>query len=980
MIHNPSRIPLATYRLQINASQPLSQARPLVDYLSRLGVTDAYPSPLFRARAHSSHGYDVIDHSAIGPDIGTEADFQGFAEDLKARGMGLLMDVVPNHMGIDDPHNAWWQDVLENGPSSRYAAFFDIDWNPPDETLKNKVLVPYLGDQFGRVLENQELKLNYDGERFFITYYQRRFPVAPRTWAPVLRVALELLPPEFTPEHPDRMELESIITALDNLPPQDESNPERLRERYREKEVTRRRLRTLCQSQSAVREAIQQAVTTDNGQPGEPHSFDALEELLTRQAYRLCYWRVAVDEINYRRFFDINELAAIRVESPEVFEAAHRMIFRFLANGWVTGLRIDHPDGLLDPQQYFQNLQDAYREIRQKESPTPLGEVEAAALYIAVEKILAHDEPLKSEWPICGTTGYDFLNLLNGLFVDRRGAYLLQDIYARVTGDTKTFAEVLYESKRRIMTASMSSELHVLAWLLDRISNQHRWSRDFTHSSLRHALREVIACFPVYRTYIRPDTEHVSDEDRRRIVTAIRAAKRRNSELSPSYFDFIGSVLLLDEPEGLSEEQRQQRRQFVLKFQQVTGPVTAKGLEDTSFYRYYPLASLNEVGGEPVMPGTSVEQFHHRCVERTTLWPFSMLATATHDTKRGEDMRARLNVLSEVPEEWEQAVRRWIDLNARCRGDVDAEPVPGPHEEYLIYQTLVGTWPMVWLVGEQRESYIERIAAYMQKALREAKVETSWLNPNEDYESAITHYVQSILGDEGREFLGDLDQFVRSVADAGFLNSLVQTLVKIGSPGVADFYQGCELWDFNLVDPDNRRPVDFDHRRNLLNELQHRAGENLRGLVDDLLGGWPDERLKLLLIWRALEFRRSHPNLMVHGNYLPLVAEGPGSDHVCAFARERDGQWAVIVVPRLTYPAWKGREGSFGDRFCRQMWENVTIWLPPEAPSQWSHVITSDQVATEAGGGTAEVLQARALFDLFPVALLEGRGSAKGRL
>jgi (1->4)-alpha-D-glucan 1-alpha-D-glucosylmutase len=997
MVLTPSRIPLATYRLQFSSQLRFRDARRLVRYLSELGISDAYPSPLFRAREHSSHGYDVIDPRTIDPEFGTEADFQDFAEELREYGLGLMMDVVPNHMGIDDWHNTWWQDVLENGMSSNYAKFFDIDWYPPKESLREKVLLPILGDQYGKVLENQEIKLLYEERRFRIAYYERRFPVEPRSWQRILRPVVERVSRELPAENPERMELESIVTAIENLPPRNETDPERIQTRYREKEVILRRFAALFESSPGTSQALEQTISECNGRRGNPLSFDRLEQLLTEQVYRLCYWRVATDEINYRRFFDINALAAIRVECPEVFEAVHALIFRLLAAGWVTALRIDHPDGLWDPKGYFENLQAGFREaIRDVADPRV-----KPPLYLAVEKILAHDEALDPQWPVCGTTGYDFLNLLNGLFVDRRGYYALRGIYSRFTGQSPTFADVLYHGKRTILTLSMSSELFVLARQLDRISEQHRWSRDYTQSSLRYALREVIAGFPVYRTYIGPESREVNAEDRRRILAAVRAAKRRNAGMSPQFFDFVGSVLLLEDPEGITDAQRHERRQFVLKFQQVTGPVMAKGMEDTAFYRYYPLASLSEVGGDPSVPGTSVEEFHRTIGERMRTWPYAMLATATHDTKRGEDTRARLNVLSEVPEEWEAAIRRWQAYNESHRSEIEGETAPAADEEYLLYQTLVATWPLSRMDGQAREDYAGRILQYMIKALRESKLRTSWANPDQPYEEAVERFIRAVSDAEtAPQFLADLDLFVRSIADAGFVNSLAQVLVKICSPGVADFYQGTELWDFSLVDPDNRRSVDFDERRRLLAELKAAAGKDLAGLVDEILGQWPNERIKLFLVWRALEFRREHADLILHGRYLPLAAEGSRADRVCAFAREHDGNWALTVVPRLSAAAFRHREpalvathngqGRMADPHGESLaaadqppasfladyafpawWGQSTVRLESDAPSQWRDAITGQTLSAVAAEGGGRALLLADVFARFPVGLLE---------
>src|SRR5487761_1092745 len=862
-----NRVPVATYRLQFNLNFGFAAARQLVGYLDELGISDAYASPLFRACHASTHGYDVVDHSVISPDFGSEDEFRQFAAELRDHQMGLLMDVVPNHMGIDDANNRIWQDVLENGPGSPYASFFDIDWDPPKPELKNKVLLPFLGDQYGRALESRQLQLRYADGAFHLEYYQRRYPLTLRTWPRVLELVQQHAVGQVAPDDPHWLELESILISLRNLPPLSEADPEKIHQRQLEHEVAPRRIAALVGASPVIKQALDLAINEFNGRPGDPSSFDRLEQLLSEQAYRLAYWRVAADEINYRRFFDVKELAAIRVELPAVFRTVHQLVFRFLQEGWVTGLRIDHPDGLLDPERYFASLQDEYCQMagcdekggddkgvrslfREAPPPTDSGGHKRVPgtflpLYVVAEKILGYDETLPASWAVTGTTGYDFLNLLNGLFVDGRQAAAMRSLYVRFTGQDRRFRDVAYESKKVILERSMSSELHVLARRLDRISESHRYSRDFTFATLHNALLETIACFPVYRTYVRPGSESVGDKDRRRITTALRIAKRRNPELDASVFDFVGSVLLLDHPPHLSEQQRDERREFVLRFQQLTGPVTAKGIEDTAFYRDYPLLSVDDVGGDPEHFATPLDQFHRRNRERSERWPHAMLATSTHDTKRSEDVRARINLLSECPDEWEQAIQRWRGLHLRHKGEVDGAESPSPNEEYLLYQTLVGAWPLE-PTAENWPTFVDRIRQYLSKAMKEAKANTSWTNPSEDWEASVDHFVSAALdANASREFLDDFERFQAPLAVAGMHNALAQLLLKIASPGMPDFYQGTELWDFSLVDPDNRRPVDFALRRKLLGELQSQAEGDLAALSRSLLESWRDGRIKL---------------------------------------------------------------------------------------------------------------------------------------
>jgi (1->4)-alpha-D-glucan 1-alpha-D-glucosylmutase len=961
------RAPLATYRLQLRSDFGFEATGALAPYLCKLGVSDLYLSPLFRAREQSAHGYDVVSHQVIEPAFGGELAFEHLAGQLRPLKMGLLLDVVPNHMGIDDAHNLWWQDVLENGEGARCARHFDIDWDPPTDKLKHRVLLPVLGDSFGKILEQQELQVAYADRRFYVQYYQRRFPLSPYTWPTVLRETLQRLPVETPPSDTDRLELESVIAQLENLPPPESRDAEHIHVRYREQEVAARRLQELLERSSSVHAALAGAIEELNGRAGVPHSFDKLDALLDAQPYRLSWWRAAMDEINYRRFFDINELAAIRVEEPEVFEAAHQMVFQLLCKGWVTGLRIDHPDGLYDPTQYFENLQKEWR--RSGTDPNCAASNDANApseLYVVVEKILAHDEDLRADWPVSGATGYGYLNTLNGLFVSRQGVEAITESYRRFTRLEDSFSDILYQSKRAVLNYSMSSELHMLAWRLNRLATRNRWSRDFTFSSLVRTLREVIACFPVYRTYVRPRDVTPSDEDIRRIMMAIRLAKLRNKAMSWAYFDFLASVLLLQEPAGASDGELAERREFVLKFQQVTGPVMAKGLEDTAFYRYYPLASLNEVGGEPSSLGVTIEEFHRQATRRRADWPTALSATSTHDAKRGEDMRARLNVLSEIPEAWNQAVRRWSLLNTPHRVEVDGSLAPDRNEEYLIYQTLLGAWPLDGAARQPAEDFVGRICAYMQKAMREAKVNTSWLNVSEGYEQAVVQFVRAILSPpQSSEFISDLDAFARRIADHGFFNSLAQTAIKICTPGVPDFYQGAELWEFSLVDPDNRRPVDFALRQEWLNELERRAAEDLSRLTGDILAAWPDPRVKLFLVWRALGLRSRMPDVFLEGDYIPLYLEGERSENLFAFARRKNDCWVLTITPRFTT-----RLGEGGLSAVQLGWEDVLLKLPVEAPSCFRCAFTGENIQLtqdEDGKG----LPLHDIFRRFPVGLLE---------
>jgi (1->4)-alpha-D-glucan 1-alpha-D-glucosylmutase len=855
-----------------------------------LGITDCYTSPYLKAAPGSHHGYDVVDPTALNPELGSEDDYREFIRALRAHDMGHILDVVPNHMGIGQSANVWWVDILENGPSSRFAHLFDIDWHPVKRELENKVLLPILGDLYGTVLENQEIALVYDERRFFIRYYDHRLPVAPKTSATVLSHRLDELIAEAGASSPHVQELQSLLTALRNLPSYTDTDPLRVEERAREKEIIRQRLATLVRDSPTISRFLENNVRIFNGTKGDPLSFDLLDALLSDQVYRLADWRVAAEEINYRRFFDINELAAIRMEDDAVLQASHVLVFRLVKEGAVTGLRIDHVDGLSDPGRYLREWQAwAQREL-------------GRPLFVVIEKILGKEEPLPETWPVSGTTGYDFLNLLNGLFVQTSHEQAMNETYVRFIRRRISFEDLVYESKKLIMQASMASEINVLGHQLNLLSERDRRSRDFTLNSLTNAIREIIACFPVYRTYTTEGPEPLLDRDHTYIRLAVARAKRRNPALSGRVFDFVRSLLLKEWDERTSQDRREQLR-FVMKFQQMTSPITAKGIEDTACYLYNRLVSLNDVGGNPEQFGITHAILHKHLRERQARSPFSLSATATHDTKRSEDARARMNVLSEMPREWRASVNRWAKLTRKPKVDVEGQLVPDRNEEYLLYQTLVGIWPHTFLDNAQYRTFCDRVQAYMNKALREGKAHTSWVNPDQGYEEAVRQFVESIL-DRTRHnpFLDEFLPSQQRVAQWGMWNALSQVVLKTTAPGVPDFHQGSELWDFSVVDPDNRRPVDYGKRASTLNELQRwltECGEDLRPLVRTLLAERLDERIKLYTTMKALNFRREHRSLFHQGEYIPLDGCGTKQEHCYAFARLHREQAVVTIVPRL---------------------------------------------------------------------------------
>jgi (1->4)-alpha-D-glucan 1-alpha-D-glucosylmutase len=962
----PAYVPCSTYRLQLNLSCTFVQASSIVPYLRDLGITDCYTSPFLMAHPGSQHGYDVTDHTRFNPEIGSEEEFAGFAEKLNKHGMGLVIDVVPNHMCITHPSNLWWWDVLENGPSSDYSRYFDIDWNPPKPELANKVLLPFLPDQFGLVLESQLVRVVHDAGIFWLDSQGTHFPLAAHSWIPLLHSVLVRVKEQLASDDGYVLELESILTALSYLPPREETDAAKIRERRREKEIIRRRLLALLEASEVTKAALQEVLARINGSKGDPHSFDQLERLLDGQAYRLSFWRVASDEINYRRFFDINDLAAIRVENPEVFATVHRIPFALVQKGLISGIRIDHPDGLFDPLKYFQDLQ-AQAPLPGEDPASGSGNSARRRLYLAAEKILVGNEELRPSWAIEGTTGYGFLNLLNGLFVDGVKKRVFQRLYRKFTGWSQGYSDLIYESKRLVMQVSMSSELNVLSRRLDRISEQHRRSRDFTLESLRDALREVIACFPVYRTYVRMDTQHPDEQDERYIRSAIRNAKRRNPATSASVFDFIQDLLLLKDPDSIGEADRAERRLFVMRFQQLTGPVMAKGLEDTAFYRYCPLLSLNEVGGSPDTFGISLGTFHGRNAARRTSWRNAMLASSTHDTKRSEDVRARINVLSEIPAEWYRAIRVWQRLNQGKKLVVAGEAVPSANEEYFLYQTLLGSWPLKPVNSEGHAEFVKRIHTYMEKALREAKVHTSWINPDTEYETAFHSFLDSILDrSSGKAFLEAFAPLQERVARAGIFNSLAQTLLKVASPGLPDFYQGTEIWNLSLADPDNRRPVNYGELQALLAALRQAESGNPAALVDRLAGDPADGSLKMYVTRCALRFRREHRTLLSKGSYLPLRASGARHKHVVAFARSVKGNKAIVLAGRFF--AQLGAPGRLP--IGEEIWGDTEIVLRKVLPAgPYRDVLTGQTVSPIRRNGHVS-LPLAAAFSHLPIALL----------
>ena len=898
------RIPSATYRLQFNSKFTFHDAIELVGYLDELGISDIYASPFFQAGVDSTHGYDVANHNRLNPDVGDSADLRRLVGELRGRNMGMVLDFVPNHMGVSESLNAWWMEVLEDGLASPYADYFDIDWYPGKKAMEEKLLLPILGDRYGVVLEKGEFQLICEQGGFHLQYFDTRIPINGASMVPFLQ--------DLASQQSSNVS-DAFARCLSAFQSGD-------------KVTAKQQLAALLRDTPDLRDAVQTRLKELQGVVGQPESFDRLHELLEEQAYRLCYWRAAAEEINYRRFFDINTLAAIRVEKEEVFEEAHRMVLDWLRKGYITGLRIDHVDGLWDPRGYLEQLQ-------QRAVPDG-GMVDDNNIYLVVEKILeAADESLPETWPVHGTTGYEFANHVVHLLADAQASARLTRTYETFTGNSEKFADLVYEKKLQVMEFSFASELASLGRDLDRLSEKHRLFRDFTRNVLTKAIREVAACFPVYRTYA-SEKFALSEADQKAILKAVSAARRRNPSIDKPVFDFLRNLLLLKFPENLSAAETAQHLRFVMRFQQFTSPVTAKGLEDTALYLYHRLVALNEVGGNPGHIGLSAGDFHRLNKSRCMSFPHSMLATSTHDTKRSEDTRMRMLTISELAGEWHKSVHRWQRLNKQHRTLVADEFAPSANEEYLLYQTLVGTWPLHPQDPEQWKTYVERIQDYMLKALKEGKVNSSWTEPNAEWEQAVTEFVQRILDAKtGKAFRKAIGAFVEKTHWLGMWNSLSQTILKCTVPGVPDTYQGTELWDFSLVDPDNRRPVDYALRRQMLKESVSKPIAELR---DD----WKSGGIKLALLARLLRHRRSNSEFFAHADYEGLETFGRRADNAVAFVRSYKNEKMLVVTSRCV--------SNLGTGSVPANWGDTALALDPELNGTWTDLLTGSRIHADS--------------------------------
>jgi (1->4)-alpha-D-glucan 1-alpha-D-glucosylmutase len=920
--------PRATYRLQFHKDFTFDHAVAIVPYLKRLGISHVYASPIHKARPGSTHGYDIVDHSTINPELGGEEGFYRLSDALREQGLGLVLDIVPNHMGVGGADNPSWLSMLEWGALSPAALAFDIDW----ERLgaNHKVVIPFLGDRYGEALEKGDLKLAFDADEgsFSVWHYEHRFPVCPLAYPIILDRALVAIGEIGTEA------AAAVLAASERLRTMnDETAMERRAGFPEEAEALKHRIAEAAADSPGLRVAIERAVTLINGRPGLPESFGTLHRILEAQAYRLAHWRVAASDINYRRFFDINGLAGLRVEVPEVFTRTHETVFRLVREGRIDGLRIDHIDGLADPSGYVETLQ---REV-------------GPGFYIVVEKILEPGEPLRP-WAVAGTSGYDTLNLIDGVFVNTEAESAFDALYRRASVIEGRYGVLLRAAKTEILETSFASELEVLVSDLKRIADADRRTRDFTVNALRRAVVEIVARFPVYRSYI--DDRGLEPEDHRLVEETVDKAKRDSTLPDRTTHDFIAGALLdRIETEGPGRPDRDLLRRFRRRFQQLTGPVMAKSLEDTLFYRFVRLLPLNEVGGDPGHFGLSPEQFHATVAERARDWPHAMIATATHDTKRGEDARGRLLALSEMAEEWADAVERFEHLARPAVAPLDDSEAPDANDRYMLMQTLLGAWPFELMQDGSEaglEPFRQRMEEYARKASREAKRHTSWVNPSEAYESATFDFLRRLL-EPGSEFLPAFRPLARRLAYLGMITSLARTTLKCTLPGVPDVYQGTEFWDLSLVDPDNRRPVDYEARVGAL-----RDGADMGALLQS----WPDGRIKQQVLARLLADRAAAPEFYAKAGYQPLAPDGARAPHLLAFRRSHGNDQLVVAVPRLLAGLIDGETPPLG----AGLWGDATL---PAPAGRWRNVVTGAEIT-----GRQKGISAAELFSILPIAVL----------
>lgn len=889
------RVPTSTYRLQLHKEFTFDDAAAVADYLCALGVSHIYCSPYLQAAPGSMHGYDVVSHQRVNQELGGQEGHDRFSARLKELGMGQVLDVVPNHMSLGKENRYWW-DVLENGTSSRYASFFDIDWQPAEERLRDKILVPVLDDQYGRVLHRGGIRVVRAGNKFHVEAAGQALPVSPQTLPSILGRAAEIARSKT---------LSFLAGSFGRLPTPQYEDRRKVLALHNDKVVLYTLLERLCSEEQGVCDGIERSVEELNGNE------DALDDFLNQQNYRLAYWKTAGQQLGYRRFFDVNSLVGLRVEREHVFEETHALVLDWLKRGVLDGVRVDHPDGLRDPLEYLTRLRER-----------------APDAWIIGEKILEPGEYLRENWPIQGTTGYDFMHVAGGVLVSSQGLQELTSVYLNFIGKDAAavladYTTMAHDKKINVSQEALGSDVNRLTTMFVEICESNRDRRDYTQTEIRRAIRELAACLDIYRTYIIPERGEITDEDRAHIAQATVCAKARRPDIDGDLFDFLRDVLTT-----IATGRRES--EFVQRFQQFTGPVMAKGVEDTAYYCYNRLSGMNEVGGNPSGNGVSVAEFHAYHEKMQATHPLTMTALATHDTKRSGDVRARLAVLSEVPSRFASSIQRWSRMNAPFRRRAVAGPMPDANTEYLYYQTLIGAWPIT----------AERMQAYMLKAAREAKLQTTWIANNKEFEDALLEFVARTM--EHAPFVKDVEQFVERVKFAGRVNSLAQTLMKHTAPGVPDLYQGTELWDLSLVDPDNRRPVDYERRRAVFDEMRNMMGENVAArIMERMDDGMP----KMWVIHQALQLRRERKESFgADAAYTPQVVNGAKSDHVIAYLR---GASVATIVPRLTMKVMDA-------------WRDTAVVLPE---GTWTNRLTGAAM----NGGAVPM---RVLLRDFPVALL----------
>ncbi|MEO8893015.1 MAG: malto-oligosyltrehalose synthase [Coleofasciculaceae cyanobacterium] len=928
------RVPTATYRIQFHSGFKFKSAKTIISYLSELGISDLYASPIFKAKAGSTHGYDVVDPTQLNPELGTLENFEALVKEIQNHQMGWVQDIVPNHMAYDS-ENHWLMDVLENGSESEAFDYFDIEWEQAYDDIKGRVLAPMLGDFYAKCLENGEIKLSYNESGLSINYFSLKLPVRIESYAKFITQNLGHLGRSLGRRHPDFIKLLGILYLMKSAPGETKG-----RERYDQIAFVKGLLWELYKQNPEVKEFVDSNVDLFNGEKGNPESFNLLDNLLKEQFYRLSFWKVGAEEINYRRFFTVNELISVKVQEIKVFHKTHTLISQLVEEGIITGLRIDHIDGLYDPTEYLKRLRDKTGDI-----------------YITVEKILEVKENLPEIWPIQGTSGYDSLNYINGIFCHCDSEKQFNDIYTKFTRVTNQYEHLAIEKKQLIVEKNLAGDVDNLAQILKRIASQSRLGIDFTMNGLKRTLSEVLTLFPVYRTYVNGDG--LSEDDSIYIKEVIETARGR-IPLLLNELDFIEKLLLLQWDESLTGEQRALRLHFVMRLQQLSGPLMAKGIEDTLFYVYNRLISLNEVGGNPEKFGITVTEYHEFNQKESVAWNYKMNATATHDTKRGEDVRARINVLSEMPEEWEKQLKSWREINHSHKIHISRKEVPSANDEYFFYQSLIGTYPFD---QSDKTNFVERLKDYMLKSVREAKVQTAWLRPDTAYEEGFLGFVEKVLApSKSNQFLKEFLLFQKRIASYGIFNSLSQTLLKYTEPGVPDTYQGTELWDLSMVDPDNRRPVDYDQRIKLLKHLKKQINTDNLKLINELLSTKEDGRIKFFVTYKLLQARQENIELFKEGNYLPLEVIGQFKDHIVAFARSFNNQIAIIVAPRLLTNLIESESYPCGE----QVWGDTYLQLPQQLQSTWQNIFSKQKISSSKSG-TIAISQ---ILQNFPIALL----------